>query len=120
MNGQVVGFLGGIVEDIVSLSPLGFHSLIRALLGFLSGLLHGIIILDLVFVPFFLIAGSMIIKGIVTYLMSLIFSLRINHYILEMDFWFEALFTSFLAPGLFFILGLIPDLRQSKREKKSE
>ena len=120
MNGQVVGFLGGIVEDIVSLSPLGFHSLIRALLGFLSGLLHGIIILDLVFVPFFLIAGSMIIKGIVTYLMALIFSLRINHYILEMDFWFEALFTSFLAPGLFFILGLIPDLRQSKREKKSE
>ena len=120
MNGQVVGFLGGVVEDIISISPLGFHSLVRVLIGFLTGMLHGIIMLDLVFVPFFLIVGSMIIKGIVTYLISLIFSLQINHYMSGLDFWFEVLFTAFLAPGLFFFLSLIPDFRQSKREKKGE
>ena len=40
MSGQLAGFAGGLLEDLVSLAPLGFHALVRTLVGFTSGLLH--------------------------------------------------------------------------------
>ena len=43
MSGQIAGFVGGLLEDVVTLSPLGFHAIVKALVGFCAGLPYGLI-----------------------------------------------------------------------------
>ena len=51
MSAQVSGFLAGLLEDILSLAPVGFNALLRTVLGFFYGLTAGSIFVDPVLMP---------------------------------------------------------------------
>src|SRR5512135_2948084 len=51
MVGQVSGFATGFLEDLMNVSPLGFHSLMRTIIGFLYGLLSGNVFIDPFLMP---------------------------------------------------------------------
>ena len=118
MSGQLAGFAGGLLEDLVSLAPLGFHALVRALVGFSSGLLHGLIRTSAVAVPV-LILGAALVKGLASALLGLIFDIHPDLHLLEGRFWIEAAYGAVLAPFLFALLGRVRLLRPSKRAVSS-
>ena len=117
MSGQVAGFVVGVAEDLASVSPLGFHALLRTLLGFGSGLLHGYLFLDALFVPLLLVIGVAIIKGMLASLVAAIFGVPIDVGMTDAGFWIEVAYTGALAPPLFYLLAKIRALRPSKRER---
>ena len=118
MSGQLAGFAGGLLEDLASLAPLGFHALVRTLVGFSSGLLHGLIGTSAIAVPV-LMLGASVIKGLASALLGLIFDLHPDLHLLDGPFWIEAAYSAVLAPLLFALLGRVRLLRPSRREARA-
>ena len=118
MSGQIAGFAGGLLEDLVSLAPLGFHTLVRTLVGFSSGMLHGLIRTSAIAVPV-LILGASVVKGLASAFLGLVFDIHPDLHLLEGRFWIEAAYSAVLAPFLFALLGRVRLLRPSKREASS-
>ena len=73
---QISGFLSGLVEDCLSLSPLGFHAFIRALTGFIIGLFKDKISVNTVVFPIVIIPLATLFKYCVSFVLSLIFTVK--------------------------------------------
>jgi rod shape-determining protein MreD len=114
--GQYAGFAAGLVEDFVSLPPLGFYALIRTVLGFLSGLLHGGFYVDPLFMPVVLVVAATVLKGLLAWLLSLVFSLSAPvAAFLGAKFWIEVGYNALIAPFAFALLNLIKLYRVQER-----
>ena len=111
MSGQIAGFVGGLLEDVVTLSPLGFHAIVKALVGFCAGLPYGLIRASAVVVPVLLVAGAVLIKGLASGVLSLAFQIPLDAHLLEERFWIESAYNVILAPLLFALLSHIRLLR---------
>ncbi len=72
-QGQILGFTGGIIEDLLSLSPLGFNGLIRLIISYLFGFTKGKIFLDPLVTPVLFIAVATSVKELLAFLLSLLF-----------------------------------------------
>lgn len=93
MAGQLSGFFYGIVLDLLSAAPLGLNALIRTIIGALSGIFKGKFFLDFFLLPMILCASATILKALLFFLLSLLFSGSVPSY-------------QFGAPGLWIELGL--------------
>ena len=120
MVGQVSGFISGLLEDFISLTPIGFSSLIKAIIGFLYGLIQGSFIIDRIFIPMLFILIATILKGIFSSLIATIFSLD---YIVINIFHYNTLirivYNAVLAPLIFFLLNILRIFKISEKEKLS-
>ena len=119
MSGQIAGFVGGLLEDVVTLSPLGFHALVKALVGFCAGLPCGFIRASAVVVPVLLVAGAALIKGLASGMLSLAFQIPLDAHLLEERFWIETAYNVVLAPLLFALLSQIHLLRTANSPSAS-
>ena len=118
MAGQLSGFISGIIEDLLSLAPLGFHAFSRTLIGFLYGLFEGNIYLDPVFMPLIVVAMATIIKAILSSLVVLVFSIStIGYGSWGVRLFIEVGYNALLSPFLFALLGLIRALKPRDKDK---
>ncbi len=69
-RGQLSGFAVGVVEDILSIAPLGFHAVIRLAHSALTGLSHGAVRAESILTPMLLVAFATIIKQLVAAIFS--------------------------------------------------
>jgi rod shape-determining protein MreD len=112
MIGQVDGFAAGLVEDIISISPLGFHSLLRTLIGFFYGLTKGVVFLDPILMPVVLVIVGTLLKGLLAGLIGLLFSVStVFPALFSGGFFIEMGYNAFIAPFLFGLLSLIKPLK---------
>ena len=81
MVGQVSGFATGFLEDLMNVSPLGFHSLLRTVMGYLYGLLSGNVFIDPFLMPIVLTVVATILKGLLSGIVSAIFGLSASGFI---------------------------------------
>jgi len=117
MTGQVAGFASGIVEDMATVSPPGFHMLLRTLIGFLYGLFSGNVFVDPLLMPIVLTIAATILKGIISGLVSLVFGLKASGFIYFAGrLWIEAGYNALAAPFLFALLNLLKVFRQAEKE----
>jgi len=117
MTAQVSGFAAGIVEDLVSASPVGFHMLLRTLIGFLYGIFSGNVFVDPLLMPIVLSIAATIIKGIIAGLVSLLFGLQGSGFMYFAGrLWIEAGYNALAAPFLFALLNLLRVFKQAERE----
>ncbi len=82
MVGQVSGFAAGLFEDLMNVSPLGFHSLMRTVIGYLYGIFAGNVFIDPFLMPMVLTVIATILKGLLAGIISAIFGsglLGIHH-----------------------------------------
>ena len=108
LHGQYAGFTVGIIEDFISLPPLGFYAFIRTAIGFLYGLLQGAFYIDSLFMPVLLIIAATIIKGLLGFLISAIFSISASSiFFFGAKFWVEVGYNALIAPFCFALLNLI-------------
>ena len=113
--GQLSGFASGLVEDTLSLSPLGFHALLKTVVGYLTGLFRGKIFLDAVFVPMILAAAATVIKFIGAFVLKVFFlSGTEAALVFSIDFPIELGMNVISAPfvyGIFKLIGLFKPVR---------
>lgn len=123
MSGQVSGFASGLLEDAISVSPLGFTSLIRASVGYLAGRLEGVIAVDRLLLPAVIAVIATVFKALIVALLSLVFAISTRYGIFSQDFLIEAALNGAVAPALYMLLCLLPalkprSLRQLLRRRK--
>jgi rod shape-determining protein MreD len=117
MTGQIAGFAAGIVEDVVSAAPVGFHMLMRTLIGFLYGLFAGNVFVDPLLMPIVLTIAATILKGIISGVVSLVFGLSASGFLYFAGrLWIEAGYNALAAPFLFALLNLLRVFKQAEKE----
>ena len=117
MTAQLSGFAAGIVEDFLSLSPLGFHAFIRTMVGFLYGLTVGSIFVDPILMPLILTIVATFFKGLISSLLVSFLSIPAAGFsVFAGPLWIELGYNAVLAPFLFALLGLVKVFKPQKQE----
>ena len=105
MTGQLSGFCSGLLIDFLSGAPLGLSSLIRTVIGAVTGIFKGALFLDVFFLPFILCALATVAKASIMFVLNLIMGKIVPVYSLFSPlFWIELGLNSLCAPFLFFLL----------------
>jgi len=72
--GQVTGFIGGLLQDSLSLTPLGMNAFSKMSLGFIVGMFGREIIQSNLLTVSILVFVASIIKGVITLMLCYIFN----------------------------------------------
>ncbi|NLN41434.1 MAG: rod shape-determining protein MreD, partial [Clostridiales bacterium] len=64
-TGVLIGFCGGLLQDIFFGNNLGLYTLQYMLVGYLVGLLHGKLYVDKIFMPILVVIPANIVKQII-------------------------------------------------------
>ena len=113
MVAQITGFFTGLLEDLLSLSPLGFHSLMKSVIGYVYGLFRGNIFMDPIITPVVLTVIGTIGKGLLAGIIGFIFIIpaaTFRQFVGKI--WIEVLFNAVLAPFLFALLRFVPMFKE--------
>ena len=101
---QFSGFGFGLLEDVVSLSPMGFHALHRTICAYVFGLGKGNIFYDPIFIPTLMILLGTLLKYILYFVFSLVFNLGLTfELVFNFGFIIELLYNGVLAAALYFL-----------------
>jgi len=118
MGGQLSGFFYGITFDFISSAPLGLNALIRTVIGALAGLMKGKFFLDFFLLPMTLCASATIVKALLFFILSLIFSGSIPVYSFTAPtLWVELGLNTAIAPFLFAFLKCFKRLFAGREEQ---
>jgi len=105
MAGQLSGFFGGLTLDLVSAAPIGMNALVRTLLGALTGLARGKVVLDWFLAPMVLSAAATLLKAALLFVLGLVFGGEVPHYRPDAALlWAELALNTLSAPLLFAML----------------
>ncbi|TVQ39815.1 MAG: rod shape-determining protein MreD [Spirochaetaceae bacterium] len=108
MHGQLTGLCAGLVEDLTSLAPLGFHSLLRLTIGFLGGLSHNKMFVDPIFVPIILVGVATVLKWLIAGLIAGVFGVdTVATAVFSRTFFIELGYNAVLAPLVFAALNAV-------------
>jgi rod shape-determining protein MreD len=117
MVGQVSGFATGFLEDLMNVSPLGFHSLLRTVIGYLYGLLSGNVFIDPFLMPIVLAVVATLLKGVLAGIVSAVFGIASSGFIIFTGrIWIEVGYNGVIAPFLFALLNLFKVFKQADKE----
>jgi rod shape-determining protein MreD len=118
MSAQTSGFLAGLLEDALSLAPVGFNALLRTVLGFFYGLLSGSIFVDPVLMPVLLVMVATLLKGLLSSLLVVLFRVPAPGFqIFAGPLWIEVGYNAVLAPFLFAPLRRLRALAPREKER---
>ena len=118
MTGQVSGFCAGLIQDFLSLSPLGFHSLIKTILGYIYGLLTENIFVDPIFTPMILVGVGTLMKGLLSALTGTLFAIPSASFAYFTGrLWIELGYNVIFAPIVFALMGRIFIYKRKDEER---
>jgi len=103
-KGELLGFFSGFLEDLLSMSPLGFNAFINSIIGFLSGITVGKIFLNPLIITVFLVFFGTLLKSVLSFFLLLIFVSEKAGSVYTLNFLFEILFNIIITPFIYFIL----------------
>jgi len=106
-TGEIVGFSSGILEDLLSMSPLGFNAFINTFVGYVSGITVGKIFLHPLIITLFQVLIGTLIKSLLSFLLLFIFVNGKADSVYHLSFILELLFNIFITPFIFFLLKIL-------------
>ena len=113
--GIMAGFFSGLLFDFLSLAPLGLHSFVFTILGFLYGMLYRKYNIRRFFFPFVLGLSATFLKMGILFILNILFGQSIQVYnLFAVSFWIEVAENAFCAPLVFILLGLFPNAFEIK------
>jgi len=102
-QGAIVGFMTGLMEDFISLSPLGFHSFILTLIGFVAGLGGSWVSTESKLFQFVSLISATFVKYLVAAILISIYSITQSaNPLVNSVFLIELIYNALLAPIIFF------------------
>ncbi len=106
LTGELTGFSSGLIIDVLSATPLGLNSLLRTVIGYISGLLHISIETSGFFIPAMLGFIATLLKAFLLLVVSFFYTKDILIYnLFSATLWFECIFNALLAPLVFKFLS---------------
>ncbi|TVQ25569.1 MAG: rod shape-determining protein MreD [Spirochaetaceae bacterium] len=116
--GQGAGAFSGILQDLLSLAPLGFYTLVNTVIGFLYGFSKGNVFLDGLIFPMMLVALATLLKGLLFSVVAFVFGIEgVVSTVFSTAFLIEILYNALLAPVLYGIMGRMRWLMLDYRER---
>lgn len=117
MTGQTIGFSSGLILDFISASPIGFNAMVRTIIGALTGLLKGTFFLDAVVLPVVLCSTATLVKALIAWCLSILFSGSVPHYSFASSvLWTELAYNAVTAPLLFGLLNLFKSVLRPRKD----
>jgi len=117
-SGQLSGFFSGILSDLLSAAPLGLNSLIRTVIGAVTGMMKGAFFLDFLFLPMALCAAATLLKALIVLALHLIFLGVIPAYqFASPTLWVELALNTVSAPFLFALLKRFNSLLLARSDR---
>ena len=118
MIGQLSGFVSGLAQDILSISPLGFFTLANTILGMLFGLTRGNVDLDPIVAPVVLVLAATMVKGLLFGAISALFGVGGPvSAVWSTQFLIEIAYNVLLTPLLFGLFGRFKSLQLDWRTR---
>ena len=114
-KGQSTGFVLGVVQDLLSITPLGFHALSRTLIGYLYGVFKGKFFMDPILVPMLMAAFGTFLNAVFGFLILSVFAQEYASVVFTGALGVEAGLNILAAPfllGLLKILGIVKTARE--------
>ncbi len=111
-RGELFGAAAGIVQDLLSLSPLGFNTILNTVSGYIAGSTKGKLFLDPLVTPVILVAVFTLLKEALSFLLLLIFIPDNIGQVFNQAFLIASGMNILLTPFIFYILKitkLIPE-----------
>ena len=105
MPGQITGFVSGLIEDFLSLSPPGFNGFIKTVTGFIFGSFKGKVFIDPIFFPVVMAAAATGLKGLIAVIIAAVF-IRPESApaVITARFGYELLFNCIASPFVFALM----------------
>ena len=117
MVGQWSGFGSGFLEDLMNVSPLGFHSLMKTVIGYVYGVFSGNVFVDPFLMPMVLVVVATLLKGVLAGIVSAVFGIAASGFITFTGrIWIEIAYNGVLAPFFFALLNLFKVFKQADKE----
>ena len=108
--GITAGFFSGLIFDFLSLAPMGLHSFVFTVLGFLYGMVYGKYNVRRFFFPLVFGLSATFFKAGILFILNVLFGQSIQVYALfAVPFWIEIAENALCAPLLFALLGAFPN-----------
>ncbi len=117
LKGELFGTAAGLVEDFLTLAPLGFNTFVRTVTGYFAGMTRGKIFLDPVITPVILVIFFTLFKAVVMYLLLILFLPRNADTVFTSAFLIQLVMNILVTPFMFFLLKitkLIPEDYESR------
>ena len=109
LTGLICGFIAGLLADFLSAAPIGLHSFIFTLTGYLVGKFYGIYNLNKVIFPCILGGLGFVFKVLLLFVLKILFGQNIHTYnIFSINFAIEAAVNIFFTPFVFLFFNLFP------------
>jgi rod shape-determining protein MreD len=106
--GQITGFTSGLVEDFFSIAPLGFHTLIKTVLGYLYGNTAGRMFVDPILAPCLFAVIATVLKALLAGAAAFMFSIELgSESLFSIPFLIELGMNTVLAPFLYAFTGFL-------------
>jgi len=117
LKAQSTGFISGIIQDLLSITPLGFHAFTRTVIGSLYGIFKGKLFIDPILVPMLLAAVGTLLKAIFGFLLLSIFDQEHASMVFTVGLGVEIGLNTLAAPFLFGLLKLIGAFKAARDER---
>jgi rod shape-determining protein MreD len=107
-QGQITGFVGGLVEDALSIAPPGFHAIVRLINGVVVGSTRGSIMNDPLLTPLVLVGIALLLRWPSALFLANLYGLvEATDRLISSRSLIHALITLILAPIIFQILDRV-------------
>lgn len=117
-RGEIEGFISGLVQDFLSLTPMGFHAFIRTIISFLYGLFRGKLFIDPILMPMLLAAIGTFAKAIFSFIILSIFSPEHAGTVFSKTLGITIGLNTLISPFLYGLLRLTGILKPSREESR--
>jgi len=108
MQGQITGFICGLLQDGVSAAPFGLNAFVKTILAWFFNMISGRFQIDRIVMPTVFGFSATIGKNILIRMLSLIFPQHILiHELTQSKMWIESAYNGIIAPLFFLMMGLI-------------
>ncbi len=107
LKGELLGFFSGLVEDLLSMSPLGFNAFINAFIGFLSGITVGKIFLNPILITVFLVFFGTLFKSVLSFILLTLFVAEKAGTVYTLNFLIEIGLNIVITPIIYLLLRII-------------
>lgn len=111
------GFVAGITQDVLSVTPLGLHAFTRTLIGFLYGITKGKIFVDPVLVPMLLAAFGTFLKAVLSFLILSVFAGEYASVVFTRELGIETGLNALAAPFLYALLRVAGIIKQTREAR---
>lgn len=116
-EGMILGLIGGFLQDMVSIGPLGLNALVYLNIGFFIGLFRKRINEESIVASLFLVLAFTLFKALATFLVNIFFSpLDLSAVALKNQILFEVPINAIIAPVFFLAYDKIFKLIPIKQE----